>query len=340
MAYKTCIHQGYFTSDGYDEIIPIRAGVDWVKVVNLTNIAGATQWAGTEWYWQRGMTDRDAVLNYHGAASQLTYTSTCAIGYNGAVYEGITPLDSSENPVGALDATVTAVSGTAIPVVTCTSTADLKPGDIVRMINVTGAQQLGGIDFVIGVASFTATTFNLEYMTQIVAGTGGYFRKIDYDPLFYPRKRFITSIEQAVEPSIIFTVQHGYAVGQKVRFTIPAAYGMTELDGLQATIIDKDEAVNSITIDIDTSGFSAFAFPLTAAVPFSPAIMTPVGQAVETLPYVPGIPTVSPFEGAVYNTGYTGFKLGAGSSAALRLGSAAGTAGDAIKWIAGKSFDL
>jgi len=335
MAYNTCIHQGYFTSDGKDKIIPVRSDVDWVKVYNLTNIAGATQWAGTEWYWQRGLVNGDAITNYHAAASQIISTSTCVIGYNGAVYKGISLIDSSSNPVGALDATVTAVSNATPPVVTITSTANLNVGDIVRMINVTGAQQLGGIDFTIGNGTLTATDFSLDYMATIVAGTAGYFRKIDFDPLYYPRRRFISAISAAASAVVKLTVTHGYTVGQKVRFTVSSAYGMVEMNGLAGTITAINTTTNTVTVDINSSAFTPFAFPLTAdAVKFSHAIMTPIGEATEA---VTGKVIL---DDSVYNTGYLGFKLGTSADAAIALGSSGGTANDAIKWIAGKSFNL
>jgi len=334
MAYNTCINQGYFTSDGTDEIIQVRSDVDWVKVVNLTNIAGTTQWAGTEWYWQRGMADGDAVTNYHAAGTQAISTSTCAIGYNGVTYRGVYLMDSSSDPVGAIDATITAVSNAAPPVATLTSTETLQPGDIVRMINITGAQQLGGMDFTIGNGTFTDTTFSLDYMATIIAGTTGSWRRIAFDPLYYPRKRFVSAITAAASAVVTLTVTHGYTIGQKVRFTIPAAYGMVQMDGLQGTITAISTANNTVTVDINSAAFTAFAFPLTAAVPFTHALMTPVGEATEI---VAGKVTL---DDAVYNTGYIGFKLGTSATAAIALGSAGGSNGDAIKWLAGKSFNV
>jgi len=334
MAYNTCINQGYFSSDGTDKIIAVRSDVDWVKVVNLTNIAGATQWAGTEWYWQRGMADGDAVTNYHAAATQAISTSTCAVGYNGVTYRGIYLMDSSTNPVGAIDATITAVSNATPPVATLTSTATLQPGEIVRMINVTGAQQLGGMDFTVGVGTFTGTTFSLDYMSTIVAGTVGSWRRIAYDPLYYPRKRFISAISAAASAVVKLTVTHGYTVGQKVRFRVPAAYGMVEMNNLVGTITAISTANNTVTVDINSTAFTAFAFPLTAAVPFSHAIMSPVGEASEA------VTGKISLDDSVYNTGYIGFKLGTSATAAIALGSAGGSNGDAIKWLAGKSFNL
>jgi hypothetical protein len=335
MAFNTLIQQGSFSSDGKDKIITMRSDVDWVKVYNLTNIAGTTQWAGTEWFWQREMANNDSVTNYHAAASQVISTSTSIIGYNGVTnYPGISLIDSSANPVGALDTTITAVSNAAPPVATLTSTAGLNAGDIVRMINIVGGQQLGGIDFTIGNGTFDATHFSLDYMATIVAGTTGSFRKIDFDPLYYPRKRFISAVTSAASAVVTLTVTHGYTIGQKVRFSVPAAYGMTQLDNLQGTITAISTANNTVTVDINSSAFTAFAFPLTAAAPFTQALMMPIGECVEV------IAGKIPMDDATYNTGYIGFKLGTSATAAVALASPGGTTDDAIKWMAGKSFNL
>jgi len=334
MAYKTCIYEGNFTSDGTDKVIQMRSDVDWVKVYNLTNIAGAAQWAGTEWYWQRGMLLGDAVVNYHAAASQLISTSTCVIGYNGEVYGGIAPISSEDDPVGVIDATVTAVSNAVPPVVTCNSTAGLNAGNIVRMINVTAAQQLGGIDFTIGNGTFSATTFSLDYMPGIVAGTAGSFRKINYDPIFYPRRRFIATIDSLSPAIVAFTVTHGYTIGQRLRFTVPASYGMTQMDGLEGTVTAVYPAVNAVAVNIDATAFSDFSYPLSTAGAKTQALCVPVGEdPVDRTGKIT-------LEDATYDTGMTGFSLATSPLAPIALGSAGGTTGDAIKWIAGKSFNV
>lgn len=333
MAYNTLIQQGYFSSDGTDKIIEMRSDVDWVKVVNLTNIAASTQWAGTEWFWQRGMANDDAVTNFHATASQIISTSTCAVGYNGATYHGITLLNSSDDPVGAINAGITAVTAAATPLVELASTTGLAAGDIVRMINIVGGQQLGGIDFTIGTIT-TDTSFELSYMAQIVAGTTGSLRKISFDPLYYPRKRFVSAVTAAASAVVTLTVTHGYTIGQKVRFSVPAAYGMTQLDGLQGTITAISTVNNTVTVDINSAAFTAFAFPLTAAAPFTQALMMPIGEGAEI------VAGKVPLDDATYNTGYIGFKLGTSATAGIALGSAGGTTDDAIKWMAGKSFSV
>ena len=176
----------------------------------------------------------------------------------------------------------------------------------------------------------SATTFSLDYAPQIVAGTTGSWRKINFNPIFYPRRRSMAEVTTGTSTVVTTTVTHGYQVGQQVRFVVPAAYGMTQLNGLVGNIIavNTSTTVNSFTVDIDSSAFTAFSFPLTAAVPFSPAEVIPVGEDTATaLAYGEDILT-----DATNNTSYIGMKLAGGTSCP------AGANDDVIFWVAGKSF--
>lgn len=338
MAYNTVNHQGYFTSDGTDKLINLRSDVDWVQVYNLTNIAASTQWAGTEWYWQRGMTNDDAVTNFHATASQIISTSTCAVGYNGATYHGITPIDTSVKTFGSIVAS-TGVTAASPPLVTTASTSGLVANSsIVRLTNMLGTAQFSGMDFSVG-AIVANTSFALAHAPQPVASVlAGEWRIVNYDPSFYPRRRYITAVTQAASAVITTSVTHDFTVGEKVRFVVPAAFGMTELDGLIGTItarvVTGTTGNNTLTVDIDSSAFTAFAFPLTGAVPFTHAQVVPVGEDTATA-LSGGLDILG---GATEDTDYLGFKLGTSSTAAIALGSAGGTSGDTIKWRAGKSF--
>lgn len=330
---NTIIQQGRFTqgATATDKIIQLRSDVDWMKVYNITVAAGAQTTAiGVEYLWLRG---------FPAGAQWIYKKSNAAAAADLSAYTtsgGFTLINTSENPNAALNngsTGVSAVSNAAIPVATVGSTAGMTAGNIVRLYDVTGALQLGGIDFTVGYNTFSGTTFSLDYMSQIVAGTTGDFRVIKYDPLFYPRSRSITNITKASQAVVTLSVTHGYKVGQVVRMVVPEAYGMVEMNGLQGTIVAINTTTtsgNTITLDIDSSSFTTFAFPLTAAYPFSKAEVTPIGEdTAEALSA--GVDTLSD---ATVNTGYIGIKLTAGAN------SPAGQASDVVYWVAGKSFSV
>ena len=55
MSTDTLIQQGRFISAQVPVTIPLRSGVDWMKVYNKTVAAAAqTTAVGVEYYWQRG----------------------------------------------------------------------------------------------------------------------------------------------------------------------------------------------------------------------------------------------------------------------------------------------
>lgn len=320
MADNTIIQQGRFTSTGAAQTLQIRADVDWMKVVNMTEAAAANASRGITYYWQRGFTDNDGLVTLRNAAATEVNMDTSA----GLAVPGFRLVDSSSNPVGVLTA-VTSISNATPPRVTVASTAALATGNIVRLIDITGGQQLGGYDFTITVIG--ATTFDLEYMAPIVAATTGFYRLIRFEPIFYPRHRSISAITQAASAVVTMTVTHGFTVGQVVRLRVPAAFGMVEIDGLSGTITAINTTTNTITLDIDSTTFTAFAFPLTAAPTFSQALVIPVGEAA-TSPYE------NLLDDATVNTAYLGMQLGAG------ITSPAGSASDVIYWVAGKSFSV
>lgn len=325
---NTILQQGRFTATGSSVTLQLRSDVDWMMVYNITiGAAAQTTAVGVKYYWQRG---------FPAAAKWSTFKSNAANAANLEQYitsAGFTLVDSSSNPNGTLNATITALSNAAIPVVSNSGTNGLAAGDVVRLFNVASAQQVGGFDFTVGNNTLTTGTFSLDYMSQIVAGTTGSWRKISFDPLFYPRRRFITKITKAASAVVTMSVTHGYTVGQQVRLVVPAAYGMVEMDGLLGTITAVNTTVtsgNTITLNIDSSAFTAFAWPLSAAVPFSAAEVVPVGEdSAQALSS-----SVNTLSDATLNTGYIGMILQGGASCP------GGAASDVVYWVAGKSFSV
>jgi hypothetical protein len=325
---NTIIQQGRFTSTGAAKTLQIRSDIDWMKIYNVTvAAAGQTTAVGVEYYWQKGMpVGSQWEYKKSNAANAANLSSYITTG-------GFTVVDSTLGATGAIHATITAISNAAIPVVTVGVNHTLSAGNIVRLIDCAGGQQLGGMDFTVGYNTLGAGTFSLDYMAQIVAATTGSYRLIPYDAIFYPRRRYVTKITQAANAVVTMSVTHGYTIGQKVRFTIPSVFGMVEMNGLLATIIAINTTTtsgNTITLDIDSSAFTAFAFPVSAAVPFTYAEVVPVGENT-SVAIAAGVDYLAD---ATVNTGFIGMVLDAGAD------RPAGQNNDVIYWVAGKSFSI
>ena len=163
-----------------------RSEVDWISVLNFTEATAANNGRGFQYYWQRNMAANDGFVWYHPAGDHTVAIDT-------SVNAGVGGFNLVDSSVIVPSATVayTAVSGANPPVVSTGNTAPLTSGDIVRLYNGTGAQQLGGIDFTIDTI-VANTSFRLPYMAQIVAapapGANAVWRRIPYDPIFYPRR--------------------------------------------------------------------------------------------------------------------------------------------------------
>lgn len=325
------ISQGTFTQGATASVIriPLVSDVDRFYVYNITQMAAnQTTAVGVQYYWQRGFP----------AGAMIEYLKSNAANANNliqyATSGGFTLINTTDQQPGVLNngsTGISAITAANPPVVTVGSTAGMAPGSIVRLYNTTGATQYGGMDWTVGYNTFAGgNTFDLSYAgANANAGSAGSFRVIPYNPIFYPRTRFITSISQAAQAVVRTSVTHGLQRGMKVSFKVPPIFGMVQMDGLTGTVVavDTTNTVNTFTVDIDSSAFTAFAFPANGNQPFSPAVVVPAGEdnayAVDN--------SLNPYVSAYTNVGYIGIQLAAGAN------SPAGTANDVIYWVAEKA---
>lgn len=327
-------NQGVFTSAGTAKVLQIRTGVDFIRTINQTKIAANAASTGYKFEWQYPMANGTGVEYQSNAGANAVDMVWLTSG-------GFTLIDNTINNPGAAVA-LTGISNAAIPVVSTASTAGLSDGDIVRLYNVTDGQQLGGLDFTIG-SIVANTSFTLAFMRQIATAGAGTYRRIPYDPYFYPPQRIISRIGSSTLNGqnvaiVTMTVTHAFTVGQKVRFKIPTvtalAFGMPALNDVEGTILatgaaDAAGVTNTITVDVDVSALGTFAWPLSANVPFTPAQIVPVGANTAQA----NSSNVNPYADAEINQGFVGISLAAGTD------SPAGVSNDVIYWIAGKSFN-
>jgi hypothetical protein len=97
------------------------------------------------------------------------------------------------------------------------------------------------------------------------------------DPQFQPAMRLISAITNANPASVTTTFAHDYITGTIVRFYIPKAEGMTQLDKMKGTITVTGNT--TFTVDIDTTSFDVFAIPGAPAwYQNTCATVVPVGQ--------------------------------------------------------------
>lgn len=103
-------------------------------------------------------------------------------------------------------------------------------------------------------------------------------------------------------PMIITTIlDHGYKAGIRIRFNIPGMFGMVELNGLEAQVLSITN--NTLTVNVDSSNFTAFAYPSTLPQAYTPPVVIPdaSGKPLPPLPLPYG--NQDTFEGAIFNNG-------------------------------------
>lgn len=354
----TIIGQGSFIVPAtiVNQNIMIPSGVDWMYVRNYTEwgVVGGANAFGIEFYWQRGFPAGNAMVKYYTNGSAVLNGDLILTG-------GFTLYDPSTNVVGAAVATTASTNATR-PVVSTATTTGLAVGSVVRMSN-TAQTDVNGVDMVVGAVS-AGVSFTLLTATNPLAtapgaiGGAGFYRIINADSLFYPRKRFVVKITQAANAQVSTSVAHGLTPGQEIRFSIPSVSGMIQLNPtpvnnyLSAIVLTVVDDYN-VTININTTAFTAFTWPTIAQQPSSFPILVPLGEDTATslstaaaqVPSVGGLQINATQSGiladATVNTGFLGMTLGTGANGAISgaaiTGPAGSVAADVMYWVAGKS---
>lgn len=317
MAYDSIIQTGSFSADGNNKTLKLRSDVDKLVIENQTEWSATNNGAGFRYTWYRSL-GTTALMEYHPAADHTVAVDTST--------NAITLVDMGDTSIGAARA-VTAGTNVTQPVFDTGTTTDLHTGTIVR---VTGTDQinLNGLDFSISNV-VAGTSFKLENTLAtapgIVAGANGYYRIVAQTPgdysLFTSTNRNIANITQAASAVVTTLVDHDFVVGQRIKFAIPSGYGMSELDGLTGAVTAI--ATSTFTVDIDSTGFTAFKFPTYTEGPYRLAVALPIGDAKSS------VSQNTP--GKFSNQGYIGVVLSSGAT------SPAGSLNDDITWTAYKA---
>jgi len=310
MTAETEIMVGAYVSDGTYKVLQLPTDVHYFQIQNYTQYSSAANPGvvkRAEWFL--GMPDNYylGVKNTDGAA-----TDESVLGTTG----GFRWLESQPNNLEAAK-TATAITKASPPVVSVTAHG-YEVGDTVLATGSTGMLQIAGMEFTVTVLD-SANTFSIGYLDAsgfAAAATAGSFRRVSTPPMFAPRRKFITAITKAASAVVTLSVTHGYQVGEKIRFNVPAALGMVEMNDLIGEITAISTANNTVTVNIDSQTFTTFVFPASATVPFTHAQTVPVGEIASVL------------TGATENEGFRALRIG---------GTVDGVNLDHMKWVALKS---
>ena len=342
----TLLTQGSFQSTGVGVNIELQSSADYFTAFNQTQ-AATTQATGRgfkfDWYGNPSMANNSAY-------EWFKTNSTNAVNMNLVTTGGFTYITSYPQPEAAfVGAAITAPS----PAVASGLTSlPYSNGDRVVLYNTTGMAQIGGMAFTISSASSTGFTLTgLPAVGFAAPATAVTARRVAPFAAVIPSFLYVTAISQASSAQVTVSTASTTAtggtgliyVGQKLVFQIPSSFGMVQLDtnnlpgtqDLPVVVTSIVDAYN-FTININTTAFTAFAFPASTASPTSPLFAT-VAPAGSSTQFNPTLQTYtgydinrSPFRSSISaQTPYMHLEAGAQSPA--------GSSGDIIVWQAWKA---
>ncbi len=229
---------------------------------------------------------------------------------------------------------ITAITAASPAVVTQTNT--YSENDVVYLYNTTGMLQIAGMPFQISTVSGSGyTLIGLRAAGFAAPATAGFTRRVSKFNAVEPEFLYITEVTQATQAVVRTSVdptQH-YVVGMKIHFSIPYSFGMTQLNGLTGKIVAVSSANYTVTVDIDTSAFTAFAFPASTSSPTAQLFATyaPAGASTQVDP-ITGVQTGYDFSKQAFRSGeFVPYIFLSGGAQ-----SPAGAASDVINWMAFK----
>lgn len=327
----TLITQGSFTSTGVGQKVILPSSADYFKVTNLTQMA-TTQNPGRgvvfEWYGG-GLVADGAAIEYLKTNSTNALNAT-VVSSGGFTYVTTAP-------------TVEAQAANAITGITAASPAVVSQnhsysnGDFIRIYNTTGMLQIAGMVFQISnvSAGVSYDLIGLRAAGFAAPATAGNTRRVSKAAAVDPEFLYVTEITKATQAVVRLSVDPSpfYVVGMKVRFSVPSSYGMTEINGLTGEITAISSANYTITVDINSTSFTTFAFPTSALALVSQSFATiaPAGASTQFDPNTL-VQTGYDFVKQPFHTGqFTPYMyLAAGAQ------SPAGSTSDVIVWQAYK----
>lgn len=277
----TIIAKSYFVSDGGGKKINVPSSADYVEVFNQTKAAASNPNAAVKSWWFNpntfGPNSASAPYGFKITKTTADLTEPYASG-------GITYVQTWPNVEAQNSAAITVITN-ADPAVVTQNSHGYSNGDILQLYNTTGQLQISGMNFEI--SSVSANNYTLLGLdaSGFSAGSGGYTRRISNAYAVEPQFLYVTKISQASQAVVRCSVDPSlyYVVGMKVHFSIPYSFGMTQMNGLTGKIVAISSAAYTMTVDIDSSAFSAFAFPASSLSPTAAlfATVAPAGASTQ-----------------------------------------------------------
>lgn len=264
----TIITGGSFTQGATAANVKINlpTSADYFKTWNLTQLAAVNPNTVTNGQWFGAKFGAGASPAGQGIK---TVKTTSMLDSAFAANTGFTYVTSSPVVEAQNAAAITAITN-ASPAVVSQAAHGYQDGDVLQFYGTTGMLQIAGMNFQISTVNANDyTLIGLRAAGFAAAGTAGFTRRISKYNAVEPEFLYITEITQAAQAVVRTSVDPTlhYVVGMLVHFNIPYSFGMTQMMGLTGKIVAMSSANYTMTVDIDSTAFTAFAFPASALSP-------------------------------------------------------------------------
>lgn len=335
----TIVTQGTFTqpATAVNQVIPLPSGADYFKTINYTQMGlTGTVCVGGEWFGG-GITAVNDGLRWRKAGSSAILIDKFS---TSAASAGFTYVTSNPSPQAALTGTTITQASAAVASVTNT----YSNGDQVVIYNAVGMEQISGMIFTISsVSGSSFTLLGLNSSGFAAPATAFMVRRLTQNPLgvvtpVAPSAYQVTAVSQAAGAQVTTSQINNVVVGQKIEFTVPASFGMVQLNNFyqpqsQPIIVVSIVDPYNFTINVDTTNYTAFAMPASSGSPTTQlfATMAPAGQSAMYNP-ITQVTTGYDFTKVPFRSGIFLPYMLVPSGAA----SPGGAAGDVIVWQAYK----
>lgn len=328
----TIITGDSFTSDGAGRKIILPSSADYFATYNVTQMAAANPNTVIKGFWFGSKFGAGASPAGQGMkVVKTTADLTSAFAANtGFTYVNTSPVVEAQNA-----AAITGITA-ASPAVVSQTSHGYSAGDIIQFYSTTGMLQIAGMNFQISTVNANDyTLIGLRAAGFAAPATAGFTRRISKMLAVEPQFLYVTEITQATQAVVRTSVDptNYYKVGMLLHFSIPFSFGMTQMNQLTGKIVAVSSANYTMTVDIDSSAFTAFAFPASASSPTAQlfATVAPAGARTQFDPNT-GVQTGYDFQFQPFRTGqFTPYMYLTGGAQ-----SPGGAASDVINWLAYK----
>ncbi len=109
---------------------------------------------------------------------------------------------------------------------------------------------------------------------------------------FVPYLSYVVAIAQGQTTGVTFSETHSFTDGEYISFRVSKPFGMVQLNQKRGLVLEHDTL--SVTVDIDSSNFDSFIYPVSGDV--TPPVAVPAGSGIIPRSYPATVSLIDVFD--------------------------------------------